>query len=186
MDLHAWITQQVDRTEAAALAELGGRCVIVQTHDGSNDIVGVVTGATSAAGEVQLCVAQLGVQPRDETPVPVQMATDALRRCEADRRILARHRPDSATVAFPGACEGCGLDDWGLPNTETVNDCPELLDLAHAHGITPEILASLDRPQPPEPEPRTGSGRLGLADILAPRTHTRDVPAALRGPHWKP
>jgi Fe-S cluster biogenesis protein NfuA len=140
MDLHAWITQQVDRVER--LIEEG------------------------------------------EWP-PSQ--TDGVRlRCEADRRILARHRIDSAVVAFPGACEGCGLDDWGLPNIESVNDCPELLDLAHAHGITPDILASLDRPQAPEPKPAT-SPRLGLGDILAaPPITTSDVPAALRGPSWKP
>ena len=136
MDLHTWITQQVDATEAE------GRAMLV-----------------------------------DPTPL--------LRRCEADRHILARHRSDSAPVAFPGACEGCGLDDWGLPNTETVNDCPELLDLAHAHGITEQILAGLDRPTPPERKPATG--RLGLADILAtPPITTSDVPEALRGPRWKP
>jgi hypothetical protein len=33
------------------------------------------------------------------------------------------------------------------PRTENLNDCPELLDLGHAHGLTPEILAGLDRPQ---------------------------------------
>ncbi|MFH8531506.1 hypothetical protein ACH4GE_24185 [Streptomyces tendae] len=137
MDLHAWITQQVDETEAE------GRAVLL-----------------------------------DPTPL--------LRRCEADRRILARHRIDPAFPAFPGACEGCGLDDWGLPNIESVNDCPELLDLAHAHGITDEILASLDRPTPPEPEPRD-SRRLGLGDIHAtPPITTSQVPAALRGPRWKP
>jgi hypothetical protein len=106
--------------------------------------------------------------------------TPILRRCEADRRILARHRPDSAPVVFPDACEGCGLDDWGLPNTESINDCPELLDLAHAHGITDDTLAGLDRPQPPEAKPRS------LADIFAPHTPMRDVPAALRGPNWQP
>jgi hypothetical protein len=73
-----------------------------------------------------------------------------------------------------------------LSNVDNLNDCPELLDLAHAHGITPDILASLDRPQPPEPKPRDGR-RLGLGDILAtPSITTSDVPAPLRGPNWKP
>jgi hypothetical protein len=185
MDLHAWITQQVDETEAAARSALEGRRIRVQPHGGGDIITGTVTRVKRTPGELDLTIARYGVEPRDETSAPVQLAAAVLRRCEADRRVLARHRPDSAPVAFPGACEGCGLDDWGLPNTEIVNLCPELLDLAHAHGITDEILAGLDRPQPPEPAPREG-GRLGLADILAPRTPMRDVPTALRGPKWKP
>jgi len=74
---------------------------------------------------------------------------NALRRCEADRRILNRHRlnPD-AYWAEAAMCEGCGTEDeMAYPRTENLNDCPELLDLAHAHGITDEILATLDRPQ---------------------------------------
>src|SRR5690606_13620062 len=85
------------------------------------------------------------------------------------------------------ACKGCGTyGDMDLAETDNLNDCPELLDLAHAHGITPDILASLDRPTPPEAKPRDGR-RLGLGDILAtPPITTADVPAALRGPNWQP
>jgi hypothetical protein len=80
----------------------------------------------------------------------------ALRRCEADRRILNRHRLNpNAYWAEAAMCEGCGTEDeMAYPRTENLNDCPELLDLAHAHGLTPEILATLDRPQEGErPEP---------------------------------
>ena len=107
-------------------------------------------------------------------------------RCEADRRILARHRLDP-NVTYEPACEGCGTyGDMGMPEVDNLNECPELLDLAHDHGITAEILAQLDRPQPPEPKPRDGR-RLGLGDILAtPPITTSDVPEALRGPRWKP
>ncbi|MFE0794773.1 hypothetical protein [Streptomyces mutabilis] len=148
MDLHAWITQQVDATEAE------GRAMLL-----------------------------------DPTPL--------LRRCEADRRVLARHQfdPDEAnSPRYATACKGC--ERWGefdYPNTENLNDCPELLDLAHAHGITPDILASLERPQPPELKPHakiahTPSGARRLAQLLgiAPFTPMSDVPAALRGPNWKP
>ena len=145
MDLHAWITQQVDAVEYL----LG-----------------------------------LNEWPTDEA-VPVR------RRCEADRRILARHRLDPASgqsPTFATACEGCGhewMQDDPVPFVDNLNDCPELLDLAHAHGLTDEILARLDRPQPPEPKPPTG--RLGFGDILAtPPITTSDIPAALRGPRWKP
>ncbi|MFE4857366.1 hypothetical protein [Streptomyces sp. NPDC056670] len=134
MDLHAWITEQVDRVE----------------------------------------------QSIEEDCIPSDEAVPILRRCESDRRILARHRLDP-NVTYEPACEGCGTyDDMGLPNVDNLNECPELLDLAHAHGITGNILAGLDRPQPPTRKPERG--RLTLASLLA----TSDAPAALRGPNWKP
>lgn len=147
MDLHAWITQQVDTAEEYAL-----------DHQ---------------------------VNP-----------TAALRRCEADRRILARHRLDP-NVTYEPACEGCGTyGDLDMPEVDNLNDCPELLDLAHAHGLTDEILAGLDRPKPPEPKPRGTGDWLDQADDYlhvaslgrrsTPPITTSDVPAALRGPRWKP
>lgn len=188
MDLHAWITQQVDHVEAAIRAQLEGRRVAFKPADGGPIITGTVTHVTQSPDGPQFTITQYDVEPTDEGLTDLQAATAVFRRCEADRRILARHRPDSAPVAFPGACEGCGLDDWGLPNTETVNDCPELLDLAHAHGITDQILTGLDRPQPPEPKMRITNER-SLADVLriaTPPITTSDVPEALRGPRWKP
>ncbi|MEU4051240.1 hypothetical protein AB0F09_18835 [Streptomyces olivaceus] len=143
MDLHTWITQQVDHVER---------------------LIG-------------------------ENEFPPSQTEGVRLRCEADRRVLARHRIDPASAGSPtfaAACEGCHhewLQDDPEPFVDNLNDCPELLDLAHAHGITPEILAGLDRPTPPEPQPRTDR-RLGLGDIR-PIT-TSDVPAALRGPRWKP
>lgn len=139
MDLHTWITQQVDETEAE------GRVMLI-----------------------------------DPTPI--------LRRCEADRRILARHRldPDAVNTARAAACDGCGVEwvqDYCDPIVDNLNDCPELLDLAHAHGITPDVLAGLDRPTPPDPKPATGPQ---LAHWLTPPITTSDVPEALRGPCWKP
>ncbi|MCX5598438.1 hypothetical protein OOK29_09835 [Streptomyces phaeochromogenes] len=148
MDLHAWITQQVDAAERSIEDD---------------------------------CIAS------DE-------AAPILRRCEADRRILARHRLDPSRAEDPmyaTACEGCG--EWGefeYPASENLNDCPELLDLAHAHGITPEILAALDRPVAPEvkPHPEGFGGMLrdAFERALTPPITTSDVPAALRGTNWKP
>ncbi|MFA0844363.1 DUF6221 family protein [Streptomyces rochei] len=150
MDLHAWITQRVDEVERTALKA-------------REDIPALL-----ASGDIHNRSAERHIAAN--APVAV------LRRCDADRRILARHR------AWPGSdyCDYCDAD-----LTTRLADCPELLDLARAHGITDEILAGLDRTQQPEPEPRH-DGRLGLADILAPRTRMREVPPALRGPNWKP
>ena len=124
----------------------------------------------------------------DEKGPPAQVKR-LLLRCEADRRILARHRIDPGRVEdrmYATACEGCG--DWGefgYPNSENLNDCPELLDLGHAHGLTDEILAGLDRPTPPEPSPAQKRRLREQARLTVPIT-TSDVPEALRGPHWKP
>ncbi|MFD5577314.1 DUF6221 family protein [Streptomyces pseudogriseolus] len=185
MDLHAWITQQVDQIEEAARSALEGRRVVLQPHDGGPVIKGTVTEVKRATGDLNFTIARYGVEPRDERPAPAQLAAAVLRRCEADRRILARHRLDP-DVTYEPACKGCGTyGDLDLSNVDNLNDCPELLDLAHAHGITPEILASLDRPTTPEQKLRPGP-RLGLADILAPRTPMGEVPSWLRGPNWKP
>ncbi|MFJ9985295.1 hypothetical protein ACIQUD_14905 [Streptomyces globisporus] len=158
MDLHTWITQQVEAVEAGARDALG------------EDVFFDVTDERTAQH-----------YQRAGSPEVV------LRRCEADRRILARHRLDP-NFAYEAACYGCGTyGDLDLSNVDNINDCPELLDLAHAHGITPDVLAGLDQPQPPRPAPRS-ERRLGLGDILAatnPIT-TSDVPEALRGPRWKP
>ncbi|MGW9245741.1 hypothetical protein [Streptomyces badius] len=185
MDLHTWITQQVDGVESSARAELEHRRVVFQPHNGGPAITGVVTGTTQCADGIQLDVAQCGVEPRDGVPAPVESVTAVLRRCEADRRILARHRLDP-NFAYEAACYGCGTyGDLDLSNVDNLNDCPELLDLAHAHGITPDVLAGLDRPQPPEPEVNAGY-TMRVTHWPTSAITTRDVPEALRGPRWKP
>jgi hypothetical protein len=186
MDLHAWITQQVDRVQALAEAATPGPWEGVVDHHQR----GVVDASVWADKLGYYIVEKISSGERHEADAHHIGANDpaaTLRRCEADRRILARHRLDTPVGAFP-SCAGCGNDDWGLPNVENLNDCPELLDLAHAHGITPETLASLDRPEPPEPPVRIHNTR-SLADVLriaTPPITTSDVPEALRGPRWKP
>lgn len=106
-----------------------------------------------------------------------QMATDGkviatiLRRCEADRRVLARHAVDPAQANdrwFATACEGCGtMGDCDDPVTENINDCPELLDLAYAHGLAEDQLAALDRPVPPPVKPIPGVTGETLRERLA-------------------
>jgi len=115
------------------------------------------------------------------------VAAGVLRRCAADRRILERHRLNPDAIWYEAAmCDGCGTEgEMAYPVTGNLNDCPELLDLAHAHGLTPEILATLDRPQEgerPEPGPGIRIGTLRVADLM----EMSEVPPALRGPNWKP
>jgi hypothetical protein len=127
-------------------------------------------------------------QQVDECERPWPLPDGVRHRLEADRRILARHCLDPAKAdswMFAAACMGCGTEGtFEEPVAENINDCPELLDLAHAHGITDEILARLDRPQTPEPTPAQKRRLRERARLIVPIT-TSDVPEALRGHRWE-
>ncbi|WP_394436278.1 DUF6221 family protein [Streptomyces sp. SGAir0957] len=186
MDLHAWITQQVDAVEKRARAcdatdwrHVFDGVIVDRDTDGWQSAPDNARIASIAYERIWWSTTP--AYSPDADHIVHNDPDTVLRRCEADRRILAIHV--AANDGYAVACDGCGTagicDDW---ITENINDCPILLALGYAHGLTDEILAGLDRPQPPEPRPATG--RLGLADIDA--ITTSDVPAALRGPRWKP
>lgn len=152
-DLHGWISQQIDRVEATAHAaekDHGRDWTTRWEHSGDHFEI------TDDSG---LLVADQ-VQAGSAGHIALHDPAAVLRRCAADRRILARHRlnPD-AYWAEAAMCDGCGTEgEMAYPVTENLNGCPELLDLAHAHGLTVEILATLDRPQEGErPEPSSPS-----------------------------
>lgn len=156
-DLHGWITRQIDRREDLAnRAAHYGRLDWPQPATSVVD-VGDSWPITTEAGPIAEHIAV-------HDPVAV------LRRCEADRRILSRHRlnPD-AYWADAAMCHGCGDEgEMAYARTENLNDCPELLDLAHAYGLTPEILAGLDRPKEGErPEYPGPTGHVVPDSILA-------------------
>ncbi|MFI2081438.1 hypothetical protein ACH43Y_13960 [Streptomyces rubiginosohelvolus] len=116
MDLHTWITQQVDETERLI----------------------------------------------EEGEFPPSQDHGVLRRCEADRRILARHAPQHDGTAFPEGqqCRTCSQDGGDGYQYLVPYPCPTITDLAHAHGY--------------------------VEHEATPPITTRDVPEALRGPRWKP
>lgn len=181
MDLHAWITKQVDRAEETARA--------VEDRSAPWDGQWMADGNSAVRtvnGHVLFYRHGSGpLKPGLADHVALHDPAAILRRCEADRRILARHRLDP-DVTYEPACKGCGTyGDQELSNVDNVNDCPELLDLAHAHGLTDEILAGLDRPQRPEPSPAQKRRIRERARLTVPIT-TSDVPEALRGTRWKP
>lgn len=177
-DLHGWIVQRIDRVESnlRGVDEEHGRNWTTQWN-ASSDTFTVYDGNSSAVAADILPAAARLIALHDPAAV--------LRRCAADRKILARHRlnPD---ITFEPACEGCRTyGDRALSWTDNLNECPELLDLAEAHGLTPEILATLDRPVPPSrPESRPP---VDLKAWVASMTITPApiVPPALRGPNWK-
>jgi hypothetical protein len=187
-DLHDWITQRVDATELAArkAAELCG-CHPSAPHWTFGD--DTTDGRILIADEPHPGVKRKIGRKWNGSYEGMFMAehvvrhdpASVLRRCEADRRILNRHRLDPDAIWHEAAmCKGCGdYGDQEFAYTENLNDCPELLDLAHAHGLTDEILATLDRPQEGE-RPEPVAFRIG-----PPAKPTSSVPPGLRGPNWK-
>jgi hypothetical protein len=182
-DLHDWITEQVARAERIARAPQHP-----SPHWHYDHMCGEIRDDANAG-----TVAHLG---RDD-PAGVHIALHdpgaVLRRCEADCQILAIHA--AVDDGYSTGCDGCGTagicDDWV---TDNINDCPILLAVAHAHGLTPEILAELDRPEPPQRAQMSAGPALNpdawarylITGQLPARTAMRDVPAALRGPNWRP
>lgn len=190
-DLHGWLTQRVDEIEQGArLIEAGGYAPqiwhVEPTRSGRwmqivsrSRLIG--EPAEAARREDDQPVALVATGRNEHQHIIRNDPVTVLRRCESDRRILARHNTDPAKANSyeATACSGCGTyGDCDWPETENINDCPELLDLAHAHGLTDEILTQLDRPQAPRPKRRRPHVPvLTLADIGA-------VPTSLRGPDW--
>lgn len=168
-DLHGWITQQIDRVEATARSA-GGKAW--HWEHGYGDMCNDPTcpyGELATDDTSLMEVHGLDVTEPWQGAAHIELHHPAavLRRCEADRRILARHRLSPHAIWYEAArCDGCGTEgEMAYPVTENLNDCPELLDLGFAHGLTEEILTGLDRPQEGErPEP---TGPSLIPDALA-------------------
>jgi len=58
-----------------------------------------------------------------------------LRRCAADRKLIAEHGPFSATDL---SCKGCGLDSHEEMVTGYYEDCPVLCGIAEGYGRAEE------------------------------------------------
>lgn len=167
-DLHGWITQQIDAVEAAArkAAALCGCHAPAPSwsfRDGDEPTDGRILVVDEPHPTLKRKIGRRWNGSYEGLFMAEHIVRHdpaaVLRRCEADRKILNRHRlnPD-ATWYEAAMCAGCGDEgEMCYPRTENLNDCPELLDLGYAHGLTPEILAALDRPKEGErPEPGPG------------------------------
>lgn len=172
-DLHGWITQQVDdREQLAELISPGGyapdewriepsrsgRWVEIVAYSRTN-----IEPAEAASREQAVALTQTG--RNEHLLIAMHDPASVLRRCAADRKILAEHVP-AVDSWDPYACTGCGSDDYGW-NVDHTNDCPTLLALAEGYGLTEEQRAALDRPEPERPA-ATGPSLLpnGLAESL--------------------
>ncbi|MFD4596701.1 hypothetical protein ACFWPQ_01585 [Streptomyces sp. NPDC058464] len=145
-DLHGWITQQVDTAEQRADRWHDIECKIRATTRDTDDAAVMFVVACGCNG-----------------PATTR------RRYAGDRKILAEHSTIGDGSIY---CVGCNVDYEEGAFTPNINDCPTLHALAEGYGLTAEILAGLDRPQPPTVKRR------------GPMPDTSRVPAALRGPNW--
>ena len=149
-DLHGWITQQIDRIEQTARA--------VEDRSAPWDGQWVADGPDALRtynGHVLFYGHNWPLKPGLVEHVALHDPATVLRRCAADRKILAEHRPRGDGYPSHYVCEGCGYDGSYCPEpyTEHVNDCPTLLALAEGYGLTEEQRAQLDRPEKERPTP---------------------------------
>ena len=179
-DLHGWITQKIDHLEGLCRSadKEHGRDWIATWTARTDDFELLDTSGTLVARSLLPGAAGL---------LALHDPATVLRRCDADRRVLARHRLNPTAIWYEAAmCHGCGTYGYDdTANVDNLNDCPELLDLGYAHGLTAEILATLDQPEtPPRPEPRPPVDLKAWVDSMTIRP-APSVPPALRGPNWK-
>lgn len=177
-DLHGWIAQQIDERErlahrAAALCGCHSPAPSWSFRDGDEPTDGRILIVDDPHPTLQRKISRKkwngsydGLFMAEH--IAANDPADVLRRCAADRKILAEHRPHGGKWESY-ACVGCGMDggDCGDWMVEHVNDCPTLLALAEGYGLTGEQRAGLDRPEPERPTP-TGPSLIpdGLAQAM--------------------
>ena len=71
--------------------------------------------------------------PDEGRHIALNDPASVLRRCAADRKLIAEHGPFSATDL---SCKGCGLDSHEEMVTGYYEDCPVLCALAEGYGWT--------------------------------------------------
>jgi hypothetical protein len=177
-DLHGWITQQIDDRErlarrAAALCGCHPSAPVWSFHDGDEPTDGRILVVDDPHPSLRRRISRKWSTTYEGLFMAEHIVANdphaVLRRCAADRKILAEHRPQGGGYPSHYACEGCGYDGSYCPepNTDHVNDCPTLLALAEGYGLTEEQRAALDRPEPERPTP-TGPSLIpdGLAEAM--------------------
>lgn len=171
-DLHEWITQQVAQVESLALAAPPAPWRYDPDEEQILAADDIQVAEVFALSNRQLRATGDHIARHDPTAV--------LRRCAADRKILKEHAPAGGSYE-PYACQGCGSDsEWGAL-VEHTNDCPTLQALGEGYGLTDELLAQLDRPEPPREPVKPFSEALDDAfNQLLDSTPATDAPATFR------
>jgi len=140
-DLLAWLeTAITEREDAARLATQG----VWRTHDTHLDLGGhtatVLVGERNDT-ELLAWLPTMSHAPWDEARnawnnaehIAANDPASVLRRCAADRKLIADHGPWSATDR---SCKGCGFDNHEEPMVTDYSDCPVLNGIAEGYGWT--------------------------------------------------
>lgn len=215
-DLHEWIGQQIDeREQLADLISPGGyapdewrtepsrsgRWTQIVAYSRTN-----IEPPEAAVREGGQPVALVQTGRNEHLLIAMHGPASVLRRCAADRKILAEHKPMGGGYPYHYVCEGCGYDGADYcsePMTGHVNDCPTLLALAEGYGITDEQRAALDRlePEPPARNAAADGGFLVPNEIvnayskaltemvlnrrpIEPKLHVKVVGPGIAMPEW--
>lgn len=163
-DLHAWITAQIDETERLArrAAELCGCHPPAPSwsfRDGDEPTDGRILVDGDPHPSLRRRISRKKWNGSYDGLFMAEHIVrhdpaSVLRRCAADRKILAEHKPYEGSWSNWYACEGCGWNGADYCSdlvTDHVNDCPTLLALAEGYGLTEEQRAGLDRPEKERP-----------------------------------
>ncbi|MFE7072684.1 DUF6221 family protein [Streptomyces sp. NPDC057620] len=145
-DLHGWITQQIDHAAAIATEATPGPWHVTEYTWQTDFDAGI--GSTPGSVDIVGHGYEGGGAERREDARHIALHDPAavLRRCEADRKILAAH-PYTERVISPSdgsptagfGCETC--HGWGgVP--EGRGACPTILALAEGYG--PEAAGAAD------------------------------------------
>ena len=130
-DILAWLDTAITRREQTAHAAadaVGG-----PSWDGSErDVSARDSGDTVADG---VMYGDMYEPMRQEAcdHIALNDPESVLRRCAADRRLIAEHGPFSER---DWGCKGCGLDGLEELITSYYEDCPVLVAIAEGYGWT--------------------------------------------------
>jgi hypothetical protein len=136
-DLHGWIGQQIDKAEAVARATTPGPWI---THD-HDDQVGMLEVRTVHEADIMIGYVA-DVATADARHIVRHGPASVLRRCAADRKILAEHAAQQDGSGFPDSrqCRTCSTSGGDGYQYLVLYPCPTVLALAEGYGEVPPGL----------------------------------------------
>lgn len=133
-DLVEFLKARVDENERAARA-----VIPADLPDGG---VWIHDGYCNISGPGFMIYNEGGHDEKQSDHIATYDPARVLREVKAKRRIMARHARDpqwASLATMRDACMGCGVEgpnEW--PVTESLNECPELRDLALVYADHPD------------------------------------------------
>ncbi|MFJ9988601.1 DUF6221 family protein [Streptomyces globisporus] len=122
-DILAWLERAIATREKTALSADQGTWTA--THEGYEEWDASV--GTSTGGAVANCNIE------DADHIALNDPESVLRRCTADRKLIAEHGPCSDQDL---GCKGCGFNNQEESMVDHYEECPVLCALAEGYGWT--------------------------------------------------